>query len=53
MVDAPDKVIAYTAGMTQRKSRYMSSESLYCEPSLELICLKIQFVNFKLLGYVA
>ena len=28
----------------------MSVESLYCEPSLELICLKIQFANWKLEG---
>ena len=38
--------------MTQRKSRYMSVESLYCVPSLELMCLKIQFADQKLQGIV-
>ena len=28
----------------------MSIESLYCEPLLEQICLKIQFANQKLQG---
>ena len=28
----------------------MSIESLYCEPSLELICLKIELTNQKLQG---
>ena len=48
--DALNKVIGYTTRMTQRKSRYMSIGSLYCEPSLEIICLKIQFANQKLQG---
>ena len=45
IADALNKVIGYTTKMTQKRSRYMSIERLYCEPSLELICLTIQFVN--------
>ena len=30
----------------------MSIESLYCETSLELICLTIQFANQKLQGII-
>ena len=52
IADALNKVIGYTTKMTQRKSRYISVESLYCEPSLQLICLKIQYADQKLQGIV-
>ena len=45
IADALNKIIGYTTKMTQRKTRLMSIESLYCAPSLELLCLKIQFTN--------
>ena len=47
--DALNIVIVYKRNDTT-KSRYRSIETLYCQPSLEPICLKIQYASKTLQG---